>query len=608
MNILFCSHNGNLEGAPLSLFRVARGCADQGHACTLLLGADGLLTGRCHEEGLTCVVRDDSFLLDRAPVQLMPLLREHEPDLVVVNTLYGLRLIEACAAAELPSVWIIRESDERTRQPVPYAARHLRMPAAIVFPSAYVRGIYPDCPEERTHVIPNGVRLRRPATPRRRKTLRAMYGIPGDAFVFCSIGTFGTLKGHDILVEAALNHLKAYPASPLHLVLAGGVHTPEQQSFIDQLMKSAWIARLRDRFHVFADHPLPDDLYGLSDAYVCASRMESCPRTVLEAMAASLPVIATDTGGIPELWAADCGSLIPPENADALQEALEAMMASPEKNARGRAGWRNVKERFSVAVMQKRYGDLFASLAGRLTRPSTVGAVACRAVRGEDVTFIMRASRPETLREAARSAMALFPDYREFLVGASPTLDGQALAFLSAIPRVRIVTGTDERSRAGDLHYRLLDLAEGAWVVNVDDDDFWVYAPPLKDVQQRVGIIHGQYLYLNQYLPASSPMRVRLQEGKPVTAPTEVHGICGSQWIMRKEAWNDVTGVIDDHDFNYSDWRMYYHVVRLGWEASYVPRVLGVARRESYNFPNAPGSRWKDVLEKLERAYGATSA
>jgi glycosyltransferase involved in cell wall biosynthesis len=58
------------------------------------------------------------------------------------------------------------------------------------------------------------------------------------------------------------------------------------------------------------------------------SYMEGCPNVVLEALACGRPVVATRVGGIPEIMSDDCGRLIPPRDADALAQALNAVLTT----------------------------------------------------------------------------------------------------------------------------------------------------------------------------------------------------------------------------------------------------------------------------------------
>jgi glycosyltransferase involved in cell wall biosynthesis len=69
--------------------------------------------------------------------------------------------------------------------------------------------------------------------------------------------------------------------------------------------------------------------FALGRLLVVPSRAESLPYIVLEAAAAGLPMIATRVGGIPEIFGADTGELVPPANAAALARAIEGSLRNP---------------------------------------------------------------------------------------------------------------------------------------------------------------------------------------------------------------------------------------------------------------------------------------
>jgi glycosyltransferase involved in cell wall biosynthesis len=101
----------------------------------------------------------------------------------------------------------------------------------------------------------------------------------------------------------------------------------------------------------------------MADLLVCASDVESLPRTVLEAMAWETPVLATDVFGLPELITdGETGWLCQPRDLEALAEGLDrALSSSPEERAAvARAARALVAERHSLP----RYGRQIAELLG----------------------------------------------------------------------------------------------------------------------------------------------------------------------------------------------------------------------------------------------------
>jgi len=98
-----------------------------------------------------------------------------------------------------------------------------------------------------------------------------------------------------------------------------------------------------------------------SDVFALASRSEGMPLSVLEAMAAGLPVVASAVGGVPELVVdGETALLVPPSDADALARALERLLADGELRRRlGAAGRQRVLERFGLAAFRDAHLQLY---------------------------------------------------------------------------------------------------------------------------------------------------------------------------------------------------------------------------------------------------------
>jgi glycosyltransferase involved in cell wall biosynthesis len=98
--------------------------------------------------------------------------------------------------------------------------------------------------------------------------------------------------------------------------------------------------------------------YATADLFTLPSRMENFPLVLLEAMASGLPVAATAVGGVPELVVhGETGLLVPPNDPDALADAINDLLDDPEEmeemGARGRQlvsdhyTWDRVAERIA---------------------------------------------------------------------------------------------------------------------------------------------------------------------------------------------------------------------------------------------------------------------
>ncbi len=113
----------------------------------------------------------------------------------------------------------------------------------------------------------------------------------------------------------------------------------------------------------------PIDFLGRMDAFVLPSLSEGLSSAILSAMAAGLPVVATQVGGIPELiHSADHGILVPPGNPRALADGLVWMAEHPEEAFRmGQNNRRRMEERFTLARKITETEELCQALLRRKT-------------------------------------------------------------------------------------------------------------------------------------------------------------------------------------------------------------------------------------------------
>ena len=108
------------------------------------------------------------------------------------------------------------------------------------------------------------------------------------------------------------------------------------------------------------DHLLEQYRAGDVDLVVLASEVEGIPVSLMEPMAAGIPVVATDVGGVRELLGGDAGILVPVGDIDAMAKAIGGVLGDP---ARARqladAGRRRIESEFDAAVTARRLAGLF---------------------------------------------------------------------------------------------------------------------------------------------------------------------------------------------------------------------------------------------------------
>jgi glycosyltransferase involved in cell wall biosynthesis len=170
-------------------------------------------------------------------------------------------------------------------------------------------------------------------------------------------------KGHDTLIEAAPAILDRHPDVEFRIVGDGSLRALLEQDVVERGLGS--------RFVFYGQrHDVPA-LLADSDLFVLPSRTEAAPNSVLEAMAAGLPCVATRVGGVPEIVDDGVsGRLIDPDQPDALARTVLDLIDHPDTAAElGRTARQHVERRFSFDRMVASFEALYHSeLEKRSTR------------------------------------------------------------------------------------------------------------------------------------------------------------------------------------------------------------------------------------------------
>ena len=154
-------------------------------------------------------------------------------------------------------------------------------------------------------------------------------------------------KGIHLLIEA-MAQLRNFPW--IKLLVVGGSYFPKDAAYLDHLKAQASKAGVADAVIFTGFLADPRSVISLLDIVLLASTIpEACPRTIIEAMAAAKPVIATPLGGTKELITPDAGVLVPPESPSAFAAAIAQLAGNSELRDRmGKAGLSRAAQLFSA--------------------------------------------------------------------------------------------------------------------------------------------------------------------------------------------------------------------------------------------------------------------
>ena len=221
-------------------------------------------------------------------------------------------------------------------------------------------------PPERVAVIHNGVDVDRYA-PRddagaTRGAMRRALDIPPDAPLATMVCRLYRPRDWDTLLIAWRQMRETLPEARL-LIVGDGPDRPR----IEALVAGLWLGEHVTLAGMREDVP---EILAASDLLVHATAgWEGMPLSILEAMAAGLPVVASDVGGIAEAVAhGETGRLVPPGSPAALARALHALLAdSATREAMGARALERAAERFSLPRMLAATASVYAVAAGDKT-------------------------------------------------------------------------------------------------------------------------------------------------------------------------------------------------------------------------------------------------
>jgi glycosyltransferase involved in cell wall biosynthesis len=208
------------------------------------------------------------------------------------------------------------------------------------------------CSAARTIVIPNAIDAN--AVPRARHDR----SIP----LLVAVGRLKAPKDFLTLVRA----VALLPQESCECLIVGeGPERAQLEAEIERL-------QLRDRVTLAGERSDVPELLAGADVFVLSSDSEGMPISVLEAMAAGLPVVASRVGGVPELVLdGETGLLVGPGNPEGLAGALRRLLADPQLRRRlGDAGHAQVREHFDLGSFRRAHVELYSRELARRTLPA----------------------------------------------------------------------------------------------------------------------------------------------------------------------------------------------------------------------------------------------
>jgi glycosyltransferase involved in cell wall biosynthesis len=217
----------------------------------------------------------------------------------------------------------------------------------------------------KVRTVYSGIDLSKKQSTHDSQAIRQLIGVPNGAVLVGTVANLFSRKGYEVMVRALPAIVRAVPT--VHYVIVGS----DDNDYAARLKRLAHELKIVDRVHIVGFQDPVQPFLASLDLYVHPALMEGFGIAVVEAMAMGKAVVATTTGGLPEVVAqGETGLLVPPGDIEALAATVVALLEDPvRREEMGRSGSARAHERFSldasVVHMEQLYSEVLAAQKGR---------------------------------------------------------------------------------------------------------------------------------------------------------------------------------------------------------------------------------------------------
>jgi glycosyltransferase involved in cell wall biosynthesis len=358
MRILHTEWSDGLGGQEKRVLSEAAGLSERGHYVALVCREHASIKAEAVRAGLDVYTLPMRKLYDvESIIRLTRFLKDNKFD--VVNTHSGV------------DSWIGGLAARFAKVPVLARTRHLNLPLKRNFFNFihYLPDVYISCgenmrenlvekcgfPGHKVVSIPTGVGPEF-FDVKRNPDARMKYGLDADSIVITNVGILRSIKGHEVTLKAVKTVAGAFPQARFLLVGDG-----PRKEILQRLVQDLGISQQVIFAGFVKDIP---EIYSFSDISVLSSWSEGLPQSLLQAMAAGVPVVATRVGGVPEVVIHEkTGILIGPGDHEGLAKGIIRLLGNPGMSAQfTESAKKHVMDSHSVKHMVDKIEGLYNDL------------------------------------------------------------------------------------------------------------------------------------------------------------------------------------------------------------------------------------------------------
>lgn len=212
----------------------------------------------------------------------------------------------------------------------------------------------------KVRTIYSGIDLSEQPLARDDQSIRRMIGVSEGAVLLGTVANLFPRKGYEVMLRAIPAIIRAVPT--VHYVIVGS----DDHDYADRLKRLSQELDIADRIHIvgFQDQVRP--ILACLELYVHPALMEGFGIAVVEAMAMGKAVVATSTGGLPEVVAqGETGLLVPPGDVESLAATVVSLLEDKVRREQmGRNGRARAQERFSLDASVRQVEQLYGEVLG----------------------------------------------------------------------------------------------------------------------------------------------------------------------------------------------------------------------------------------------------
>lgn len=321
--VLLASHHASRRGSAISLAELGTRLPDYGYDPVFVFSKPGSLADELTQEGFSVrQVKREGLLRHGTLQHVREIIRHERIDLVHVNSAVPFSKYVALAArlSGVPVVWHIREpvEDKRMKRQRPW----VRWLAHRIVVLTRQQEAFFAAPEKTLRVF-NGVDLAYFRRQLDRCAAKRALGLQFNEFLFVQVGSIEANKGQTRAVRALAKILPTHPHCRLQII--GGVVEAAEMAEIESLLASD--GQLAAAVSCAGEMRDVRPALWAADCLLLPSLRESFPRTVMEALASGVPVVASAVGAIADMIEpGSTGLIVAPGDVDGLARAMREML------------------------------------------------------------------------------------------------------------------------------------------------------------------------------------------------------------------------------------------------------------------------------------------